>query len=70
MSFLTRPFSVTSGGVVPPLVCYLYCVARKFLLLFCNIAVAAMDRVIAGGVVPMPIFCYRIPLLFSSVKNN
>ena len=29
---------------MPPLVCYMYCVARKFLFLFCNITVAAVDR--------------------------
>ena len=55
---------------MPPLVCYMYCVTRKFLLLFCNIAIAAVDRVSAGGFVPILTFFYRIPLLFGAVKDN
>ena len=55
---------------MPPLLCYMYCVARKFLLLFCNITVATVDRVSAGGFVPILTFFYRIPLLFGAVKDN
>ena len=46
----------------------LYC--ARILLLFCNITVAAVDRVGAGGVVPTLAFFYRIPLLFGAVKCN
>ena len=57
------------GRCAPAFMLYVLCCAR-ILLLFCNIAVAAVDRVSAGGAVPPLPFFYRIPLLFGAVKGN